>query len=210
MVAPALADLLPDFGSRPVRGPAKSVELRAAAPVSIIEPQPIVDTTAMIAEEVARAEAAVTERLSAIYEATLEAERKSHAEERDELRRNLGTEAASLIEARFARAEEELLALTTTAAARILGSILTGEMQTRAVAALSAKIREALGERDAVRIRVHGPQLLCEALEAALGEHADSVEFTERASFDLSVNIDSSIYETRFAEWAAELSGVLG
>lgn len=210
MAARALADLLPDFGRRPVPGPAKHVEFRTAAPEPVAEAEPIADVAVILAEEVAKAEAAVTERLSAIYEATLEAERKSHADERDELRRSLGAEAAVLIEARFAHAEEQLLALTTTAAARILGSILTDEMQKRAIAALSAKIREALTERDAVRIRVHGPQLLCEALGAALGKHADSIEFTERASFDLSVNIDSSIYETRFSEWAAELSGVLG
>lgn len=203
----ALADLLPDFGHRPHRGPGRPVDLRPTRPEPA--PQPIVDIAAMIAEEVAKAEAAVTERLSAIYEATLEAERKNHADERDELRRNLGTEAAALIEARFARAEEELLALTTTAAARILGGFLTDEIQKRAIAALSANIREAIRETDAVRIRVSGPQSLCEALGAALGEHAASVEFTERAAFDLTVNIDSSIYETRFAEWSADLVGVL-
>lgn len=210
MAAQALADLLTDFGNRPHRSPPKAVEQRAPKLEPISEPQPIVDVSAMVAEEVAKAEAAVTERLSAIYEATLEAERKSHAAERDELRRNLGTEAAALIASQFAKAEEELVALTTTAAARILSGILTEQMQQNAIAALSAKIREAIRERDAVRIRVQGPQLLYEALSASLGELANNVEFTERASFDLSVNIDSSIYETRFAEWSAELAGVLG
>jgi hypothetical protein len=209
MPALSLADLLPDFGSRAPRGAALTTEPQIARPEPAPEPKPIADTASMIAEEVAKAEAAVTERLSAIYEATLEAERKSHADERDELRRSLGTEAAALIEARFAEAEERLLTLTTTAAARILGSILTEEMQKRAVAALAAKIRDALAERDAVRVRVQGPQLLCEALETSLGAHAGSVEFVERASFDLTVNIDSSIYETRLAEWSVELAGVL-
>lgn len=207
MAARSLADLLPDFGSRPQRVPGRPAEPHATKPAP--EPEPIVDVAAMIAQEVARAEATAAERVSAIYEATLEAERRSHADERDQLRRNLGSEAATLIEARFGEAEERLLALTTTAAARILGGILSDEMRKRAVAALAARIRETLGEREAVRIRVHGPQLLCEALEASLGARAASIEFIERASFDLTVNIDSSIYETRLAEWAAELAGVL-
>lgn len=209
MPARSLADLLPDFGSRPQRGGARPMELRAAGPEPVCRPEPIVDLAAMISDAVVKAEASVTERLSALYEATLEAERRSHAEERDQLRSHLGAEAAALIEARFAEAEQRLLTLTTTTAARILGGILTEEMQKRAVAALSTKIRETLSERDAVRVRVHGPQLLCEALGAALGMHAASVEFIERASFDLTVHIDGSIYETRLSEWSAELAGML-
>ncbi len=207
MPARSLADLLPDFGSRPQRVPGRPAEPHVAKPAP--EPEPIVDVAAMIAQEVAAAEAATAERVSAIYEATLEAERKSHADERDELRRNLGSEAAALIEARFAEAQEQLLSLTTTAAARILGALLSDEMQKRAVAALAARIRETLAEREAVRIRVQGPQLLWEALAASLGERAAGIEFSERSSFDLTVNIDSTIYETRLAEWAAELAGVL-
>lgn len=207
MPARSLADLLPDFGSRPLRAPGRPAEQHVAKPAP--EPEPIVDVAAMIAQEVAAAEAATAERVSAIYEATLEAERNGHADERDELRRNLGSEAATLIEARFAGAQEQLITLTTTAAARILGAVLSDEMQKRAVAALAARIRETLAEREAVRIRVQGPQLLWEALAASLGERAAGIEFVERTSFDLTVNIDSTIYETRLAEWAAELAGVL-
>ncbi len=213
MSARALADLLTDFGAQPSR---------EAAPFDLpseIEPEPAMDLpplldpeeeiTARIAEAVAAAEAAAAEKVSAIYEATLEAEREQHAAERDALSRSLGSEAAELIESRLAAMEEQLVTLTTAAAARILGGILTDELQKRAVASLAAKIREAVGERDAVRIRVLGPQSLCEALSGALGPHAASVEFAERPSFDVTVAIDSSIYETRIAEWSAELAEVV-
>ena len=39
--------------------------------------------------------------------------------------------------------------------------------------------------------------------------NAANVEFSERPSFDLVVTIDSSIYETRLAEWAEELAKVV-
>ena len=206
MAALALADLLPDFG-----GARREPSQPAAKPEPVMEPLhgPPADMSAKIAEEVTKAEVAVTERLSEIYEATLQAERDNHAAERDELRRSLGSEAAALIEARFAAMEEQLTALTTAAAARILGGLLTDEIQKRAVAALSAKIYDALSDNDAVRIRVLGPQVLCEALNVALGDRASGIEFSERGSFDLTVTIDSSIYETRLSEWSAELAGVL-
>jgi hypothetical protein len=205
----ALRDLLSDFGATARLQPPElpAVEGEPAMPVE--GPPAAIDIDAMIGEEVAKTEASVTERLTALYEATLQAERDNHAAEQDALRSSLGTEAAALIEARFAAMEAELTALTTSAAARILGNLLTGEVQKRAIAALSGRIGEAIRDGEAVRIRVAGPQLLCEALAAALGEHATSVEFSERASFDLAVSIDSSIYETRLAEWASELAGLL-
>ena len=208
MSSHALFDLLPDFGSRahpkPVRAP-----VAVEAPALVPEQPPEIDTSALVAAEVAKAEAAVTERLTTLYEATLQAERDNHAAERDELRRNLGSEAGQSIGVHFAALQQQLTTLTTTTAARILGSILTDEMQKRAVAALAARVTEAIRDRDAVRIRVQGPQVLYEALAAALGEHAAGIEFVERASFDLTVGIDSSIYETRLAEWSSDLAGVI-
>ncbi|MDW6024433.1 hypothetical protein SAZ10_22020 [Mesorhizobium sp. BAC0120] len=208
MPAPALSDFLPDFGSR---GNGRPVQAPAVRPEPVLEPlqTPAVDTSKLVAEEVAKAEAALTERLSAIYEATLQAERDNHAAERDELRQSLGSEAAALIEVRLAAMEEQLLAGTTSAVARILGGLLTDEIQKRAIDALSVKVREALRESEAVRIKVFGPQSLWEALSGLLGDRSAAIEFTERASFDLTVSIDSSLYETRLSEWSAELAGVL-
>src|SRR5262245_29165777 len=107
MPALALSDLLPDFGTR---GNVRPAHPPAVKPEPVMEPlqTPAVDTSKLVAEEVAKAEAALTERLSAIYEATLQAERDNHAAERDELRRGLGNEAAALIEARLSAMEEQL------------------------------------------------------------------------------------------------------
>jgi hypothetical protein len=205
----ALSDALPDFGNRSQR----SVPIaQAAAPEPFMDARsaaPAVDTTAAIADAVAKAEAAVADQLSAIYEATLQAERDNHAAERDQLGRSLGSEAAALIEARFADMQEQLVALTTTAAARILSGVLTEAMQKRAIDALAAIIREAVRDGEAVRIRVHGPQSLFEALSTALGALASNVDFTEQPSLDLTVGIDSNLYETRLAEWSAAVAGAV-
>lgn len=208
MSSRALADLLTDFGSRAAAAEPMMAFVEPE-PVAMFQPEPELDVAAMIADEVAKAEAALTERLSAIYEATLEAERANHAAEREEFARQIGGEAAALIESRFAEMQEQLIALTTAATARILGGVLSDEMLKRSIAALADKIREAVRERDAVRVRALGPQSLCEALSAALGATAHSVEFGERSSLDLTVTIDSGIYETRLAEWSAELGGVI-
>jgi sigma54-dependent transcription regulator len=208
MTRPALFDLLQDFGSdariRQIEPPPLAEEPAGAAHRTAE-----IDIAALIADEVVKAEVAVTERLAALYEATLQAERDSHAAERDELRRSFGSEAGALIEARLSAMQTDLVELTTSTAARILGSLLSDELQKRAIEGLSTRISEAIHDAEALRIRVAGPQSLCEPLAAALGEHAASVEFSERASFDLSVSIDSSIYETRLAEWADELARVL-
>ena len=204
----ALSDALPDFGSLARAAPVAP----AAKPEPFIEAMaapPAVDLAAAIAEAVAKAEAAIADQLSAIYEATLQAERDNHASERDQLSRSLGSEAAALIETRFADMQRQLVALTTTAAARILGGVLTETMQKRAIDALAAIIAEAVRDSDAVRIRVHGPQSLFEALSTALGELASNVEFTEQPSLDLTVGIDSNLYETRLAEWSAAVAGVV-
>jgi len=205
----ALSDALPDFGSRAQRS-------APAAPTAKPEPfmeglpaVPAVDTAAAIAEAVAKAEVAVADQISAIYEATLQAERDNHAAERDQLSRSLGSEAAALIEARFADMQEQLVALTTTAAARILGGVLTEAMQKRSIDALATIIREAVRDGDAVRIRVHGPQSLFEALSGSLGALASSIDFTEHPSLDLTVAIDSNLYETRLAEWSAAVAGAV-
>jgi hypothetical protein len=207
MSAFALADLLPDFGSRAHR-------LATPAPGEKPEPVPstgpsVADPSTMIAEAVAKAEAAVADQLSSIYEATLQAERDNHAAEREQLQRSLGSEAAALIEARFAELERHLVQLTTTAAARILGGVLSDTMRTRSIEALANTIREAMHDGDAVRIRVHGPQSLFEALSSAIGGLAGNVEFSERPSLDLTMSIDSNLYETRLAEWSAAVAGVV-
>ena len=137
MSAFALADLLPDFGSRAHR-PAGSAPAAKPEPVTSTGPA-LADQASVVAEAVAKAEAAVAEQLSSIYEATLQAERDNHAAEREHLQRSLGSEAAALIEARFAELERHLVDLTTTAAARILGGVLSDTMRARSVEALATR-----------------------------------------------------------------------
>ena len=209
MAGLALSDALPDFGSRARTAPAAPAEKKAEPFVEALPAAPGIDLAARIAEAVAKAEAAVADQLSAIYEATLQAERDSHANERDQLSRTLGLEAAALIEARFADMQRQLVGLTTTAAARILSGVLTEAMQKRSLDALAAIIADAVRDGDAVRIRVHGPQSLFEALSAALGELAANVQFTEQPALDLTVAIDSNLYETRLAEWSSAVAGVV-
>jgi len=48
-----------------------------------------------------------------------------------------------------------------------------------------------------------------EALAAALGDRAAGLEFTEAPGFDLAVNLDDRILETRLAEWSAVLGEAL-
>src|SRR5262245_28548024 len=100
MTRPAIFDLLTDFGSAPRLEPVEPLPV-VEEPVPAADRPPEVDVAALIAEEVARAEVTATERLTALYEATLQAERDSHAAERDELQRGLGSEAGKLIETRL-------------------------------------------------------------------------------------------------------------
>src|SRR5215211_7113751 len=102
----ALSDALPDFGSRARAAPAAPVA-RPEPFMEAIAAPPAVDLAAAIADAVAKAEAAVADQLSAIYEATLQAERDNHVAERDQLSRGLGTEAAALIEMRFAEMQRQ-------------------------------------------------------------------------------------------------------
>ena len=72
MPALALSDALPDFGSRARTAPAAP----AAKPEAFIEAAsaaPSVNMAATIADAVAKAEAAVADQLSAIYEAMINA-----------------------------------------------------------------------------------------------------------------------------------------
>src|SRR5689334_14519572 len=149
MTRPALFDLLQDFGSdsriRQIEPPPLAEEPAAAA-----DRTAEIDIAALIADEVVKAEVAVTERLAALYEATLQAERDNHAAERDELRRSFGSEAGALIEARLSAMQTDLVELTTSTAARILGSLLSDELQKRAIEGLSTRISEAIHDAEAL------------------------------------------------------------
>lgn len=206
MRSAALFDLLPDFGTRPVRAqPPAAAPTQQPAPE--VEPQP--DMGAIIAEAVASAEHAAEARLTAAHQAELEAEREAHRAEADAFLQTLGGDIGAAVASRIDVMQAAVIDLVADQAARVVGGLLGEDLQKRSLAALADAVRAAIGDSDAVRIRVSGPSSLYETLKAALGERAESLDFTDAPGFDLTVSIDDAIFETRMAEWSAALSQVL-
>lgn len=212
MSALALFELLQDFGKQPTARPIPAQPSQAPS-TARHQPAPSLDAVPdqkeLIAAEVARAEIALAERLNQQHAAELDAERRKHAAELEALTRKLGGEAATTIAARLADMERHVSELTTAAAARVMGGVLTAELQERSLDRLARSIRLAVQDKDAVRIRVSGPAALFEALAAALPELAARLDHTEAAAFDLTVAIDEDIFETRLSEWSAVLTEIL-
>lgn len=208
MPAYALADLLPDFGAaRPAPRRAAAVSAPTALePVPAPEVSPRVDTAE---EAIKAAEAAVEARLAETHATELAALQEAHAAEIKRLGSELGERAGHAIALRLDEMEAQLISLASAVVARLLGVAFTDEVKRKAVEELGRSIIDAVGDRDAVRIRVTGPMILYEALLPALGRFAERVEFSEAAGFDLTVAIDNSLFETRLADWQAALSEVL-
>lgn len=197
----AVADALPDFGvSMPRIRPAES---KAA------DKDPEEKLRETVAEAVAKAEAALAERLALEHEAKLAAERAQHAEEMQEALARFGDEAGAAVKACFEALEQKVVSVTSGLAARILGAALSEDLQKQAVAEFERILRAVLKEDGAVRVHVRGNALLWSALKAQLGDLAARVDFTEAPGFDIAAEIDESLFETRLAEWSVVLSEVL-
>jgi hypothetical protein len=213
MAALALFDVLTDFGRQLPRSgtPQPSADQRQDAPETAFSAPtaPAPDLSEIIAAEVARAEAAVEQRLALAHEAALEAERQAHAAEIETLMRRFGEEAGNIVSTRFAEMETRLGELATSAAARILSGFLSEELAKRSLDSLARSIRAAIGDAEAVRIQVRGPQSLFEALQAALGERAGSFDYVEAPGLDLTVSIDGNLFETRLSEWSGAIQEIL-
>lgn len=205
MRSAALFDLLPDFGPRSPRAASAEPAQRAPMP----EPEPAPDMGSLIAEAVAQAEALVEQRLAATHEAELTAEREARQVEVDALQRAFGGEAGAAIAARIDAMQATVVALVSDQVARVLGGLLSEDLNQRSLAALARAVNAAATDSDAVHIRVSGPASLYETLKAALGARAENLDFTEASGFDLTVTIDDTIFETRVAEWSAALSELL-
>lgn len=205
MTAPALFDVLKDFGTRP---PAAATAFPAQAYVEqSAPPQPSVEE--IVRAEVARAETAMEERLALAHAAELDALRQEHATQVDEIFRAIGETAGETIALRLGEMEDRIGHQAATAAARILGSFLSEELQKRSMESLARSIRTAVEERESFRIDIRGPQSLYEALRKALGDQAGNFGYVEASGFDLSVSIDGNLFETRLSEWSAVLSEIL-
>jgi hypothetical protein len=204
MTALALFDVLKDFGTRPQQ---------AASAVSAHYPEPAMparpSVEEIVAAEVAKAEAALEERLALVHAAELDQVREQHAAEMNDVLRRIGEAAGETIALRLGEMEERIGGQAANAAARILGSFLSDELQKRSMASLARSIREAVAGRESFRIEVRGPQSLYEALHAALAEKSGHFGYVEATGFDLSVTIDGNLFETRLSEWSAVLSEIL-
>lgn len=199
----ALADYLLDFGSGPAPQPAQPL----AAAEQPAQPQP--DIQAIVAAEVAITEARLRAEFAQTAEAMLADERARHQAAIETLHAELGGAAGTRIAAEFAVAEARFTALVSDAAARILSAMLSDDLNRRSVERLAAAVRYAVADRDAVRIKVTGPQSLFESLDAALGPLAAQCDFTEAPGLDLSVAIDDALFETRFTEWSTTIAGAV-
>lgn len=217
MSALSLADALKDFGA----SPACSAEPFSVAAThfpmepagfpdfpAMAQPEPV-DVDAIVAEAVARAEEALSERLAAEHAEALRAEQQRHADEMAELQQRFAEAATGKIASGFAEMEERLAASTSTVTARILGTMLSDDLRDRSIDRLVALIGEALSDGEAVRVRIHGSLPLFETLKRKMPGRASQFDFMESPDFDLSVIIDDSIYETRLAEWSAALAETL-
>ncbi len=204
MRADALFDLLPDFGTRPVRTEAPSNPQRP-----LTEPAPAVDIDALVGAAVARAEAELEARLAAEHHAALEAEREAHAEETRALLSSLGDDMGKTIASHLETLQGRVADLVGDQAARILGTLMADDLQRRSLAALERVVRETIGDTEAARVRVSGPLSLYEPLREALGTHGRNLDFTEAPGFDLTVTIDDAVFETRISEWSQALSEIL-
>ena len=216
MSARSLASALKDFGVRKVPAaepffampqtdePVFEMPDLADAPFDTAP-----DTETLIAEAVAAAEEALTARLAEEHAEATRIERERHEEELAALNLQIAEEASARMQAAIDESEQRIVELTSAVAARILGGLLTDDMRERSLQRLADTIREALLDNDAVRIRVRGSLPLYEALRTRIERHAEQLDFTESPTFDLSVTIDDSVYETRLAEWSAALAEAL-
>jgi len=206
MAGYALADMLADFAQRPQRaitGAAHAERLPGKQNV------PAIDIDALLAEERARAEQAVGERLAAENEAALAAERERHAAEIAEISRRHGEESGAGLEAGLREIEARVTETVTGTVARILGPIVSDEVLKRSIDELARTIGEALEDADAFTIRVSGPPSLFSALASKMGEKSKHLRHLETDAADLTVDVNGSLMETRLAEWQAAVHEAL-
>lgn len=201
----ALFERLTDFA------PHVPEEVETEAPEAPEYPQavPEPDIPAIVAAAVADAEDALTARLNDEHAAALEAEREGHAAEIAALGARIGAETGTAIAARIDEMEARVVHLATDAAARIIAGLVSNDIQKRSIEGLATSILAAIADREAVRVKVSGPQFMFDALAAAMGDRAENIDFAESMGFDLSVSIDDNLFETRLGEWSHALSETL-
>ncbi|PLP56968.1 hypothetical protein CYK37_22230 [Mesorhizobium loti] len=203
----SLSDLLPDFGAPSLHGGAPAHAL-AESPTFADGP-PAIDIDKLIAMAVAKAEDALETKLTAAFADQIEAERRTMAEEARALTEGLGGEIGQAVDQRMQQMEQHLHDLMGDAVARIIGGLLSDDLQKRSLLALEKVIRDTLADNEAARISIRGPLSLYEPLKATLGKRAASLDFAEATTVDLTLVVNETVVETRISEWSAALSEVL-
>ena len=207
MTAPALFDVLKDFGTRPQTAAGSfSPRSRPAGAEPATPPQPSAEE--IVRAEVAKAEAALEERLAFAHAAELEVLRQEHATEIDgiaprhrrdgrrddrapprEMEERIGDQAATA-----SRPHPRLLPQ------RRIAETLDGEPcavdPRRGRGARGCPHR---GARTAVAVR--------SAAERRSATRPANFGYVEAPGFDLSVTIDGNLFETRLSEWSADPVG---
>lgn len=207
-----LSNVLKDFGAElqesaiSIAASASCLHLHRDA---VTEAQNRTNTDALVAESVARAEAALIRTLEEEHDRSLQAERERHAKDISELQKQFAEEAGDKIAAGIESMEKRILELTSTITARILGAVLSNDIRERSLEQLSSLVRETLTDNDAIRIHICGNLPLYDALKTKLPHYAQRFDFVENPHFDLSVTINDSIFEIRLTEWSSMLAEAL-
>ncbi len=213
MAAPALADVLEDFGHRRPMAPDvvafDFADMPALSDAAFHTDDPAAsgpDVEELIRIEVEKAERELTERLAAEHEAALIAERERHAADIEALERQFGEAMGTTVATEMTALRETVTTLVSAVTARILGPILTADVQRRAVDALAAAVRAAMQDDESIRVKVSGSPALYEGLRDAVGEEtAHFFDFSESPAADLTVRIDERVFETRLSEWSTAM-----
>lgn len=206
MAAFALFDALQDFGPKSI----SPAVVEPSTPQRIeADPEPKPDISQIVQTEVAKAETLAEERLMQAHNAALAELKLAHATEIEAMARGFGESAGQTIAAKLDEMENRIGEQAAAAAARILSVFLSEELQKRSLDSLAKSIRAAATDREAIRVEVRGPQSLFATLSKALGERAAEFDFIEAPGFDLVVNIDGNLFETRLSEWSTALTEIL-
>lgn len=206
----SLVTMLADFGGRPA---APSVLLR-----SVVPPSPKVETPVSACEpevEIGKAvdaapvpdEAASLRARVTALEAELALAHSGYSEERERLLAAHRAQLAEKIEAGVADAGDRLVRIVGDTVAAVLEPILTETLARRSVDALCERLRAIARPGAGLRLRLTGSRALFDTLAARLSARDWVFDFTEGDDVDLSIEIDSTIIETRLGAWAALIAG---
>lgn len=143
----------------------------------------------------------------AALEAELALARSRTGEERERMIADHRAELAEKIEAGMADAGDRLVRIVGDTVATMLEPLLTATLARRSVDALCDRLRMLAKPGAAVKLRLTGSRALFDALAARLSAQDWVFDFSESDEVDLSIEIDSTIIETRLGEWAALVAG---